>query len=106
MVSYLHAVAVARANGITAEQLLPYVSDILSTMPQLLELYAPRIDDGTHTGDVENLSMGLASVEHVVQTSNEAGIDASLPAAVLDVLKRGVARGRAGDSFSSLIDMF
>lgn len=106
MLSNLHAVAVARANGITAEQLLPYVSDILSTMPKLLEFYAPRIDAGTHSGDVEKLAMGLASVEHVVQTSNEAGIDASLPAAVLDVFKRGVARGHAGDSFTSLIDMF
>jgi len=106
LLSYLHSVTVAKANGISAQQLLPYVSDILSSLPRLLEFYTPRIDGGMHRGDVEKLAMGLASVEHVVQTSIEAGIDASLPAAVRDVFKRGVSNGHAGDSFTSLVEMF
>ncbi|MBX4148164.1 MULTISPECIES: NAD(P)-binding domain-containing protein [Paenibacillus] len=106
MLSYLHAVAIAGANGITAEQFLPYISDTLSSLPKLLEFYTYRIDTGKHHGDVEKLAMGLASVEHVVQTSKEAGIDPSLPTAVLEVFKRGVAKGHAGDSFTSLIEMF
>ncbi|MDQ0060517.1 NAD(P)-dependent oxidoreductase [Paenibacillus harenae] len=106
MLSYLHALAVARANGITAEQMLPYISEILYTLPKLLEFYTPRIDTSKHHGDVEKLAMGLASIEHVVHTSKEAGIDASLPAAVLDVFKRGIASGHADDSFTSLIEIF
>ena len=106
MLSYLHALAVAGANGITAEQFLPYVSDTLSSLPMLLEFYTSRIDAGKHQGDVEKLAMGMASIEHVVQTSKEAGIDASLPAAVLEVFKRGVDNGHANDSFTSLIEMF
>ncbi len=89
MLSHLHALAVAEANGITAEQFLPYVSDMLSTLPKLLHFYTPLIDAGKHHGDVEKLAMGLASVEHVVQTSKEAGIDTSLPAAVLNIFKHG-----------------
>jgi 3-hydroxyisobutyrate dehydrogenase-like beta-hydroxyacid dehydrogenase len=106
MLSYLHALAVARANGITAEQFLPYVSKILYTMPNLLEFYTPRIDTGMYHGDVEKLAMGLASIKHVVQTSKEAGVDTSLPTAVLDVFKRGIASGLADDSFTSLIEIF
>ncbi|QYR24332.1 NAD(P)-binding domain-containing protein [Paenibacillus sp. sptzw28] len=106
MLSYLHALAVARANGITAEQFLPYVSKILFTMPNLLEFYTPRIDTGMYHGDVEKLAMGLASIKHVVHTSKEAGVDPSLPAAVLDVFERGIASGHADDSFTSLIELF
>ncbi|MBD2868863.1 NAD(P)-dependent oxidoreductase [Paenibacillus arenilitoris] len=105
MLSYLHALAVARANGITAKQFLPYVSEILFTMPKLLEFYTPRVDSGMYHGDVEKLAMGLASIKHVVHTSKEAGVDASLPAAVLDVFKRGIASGHADDSFTILIEI-
>jgi 3-hydroxyisobutyrate dehydrogenase-like beta-hydroxyacid dehydrogenase len=48
----------------------------------------------------------VASVEHVVHTTKDAGIDTSLPAAVLEVFKRGMANGHAGDSFTSLIESF
>ncbi|XEC92509.1 NAD(P)-dependent oxidoreductase [Paenibacillus tarimensis] len=106
MLSYLHALAVASANGITAEQFLPYVSEILYTLPKLLEFYTPRIDTGMYHGDVEKLAMGLASIKHVVHTSKEAGVDTSLPTAVLDVFKRGIASGRADESFTSLIEIF
>lgn len=106
MSSYLHALAVARANGITAAQVLPFISDILSSLPKLLEFYTQRIDAGKHHGDVEKLSMSLASVEHVVRTSEDAGIDSSLPAAVLNIIKRGVADGHGNDSFTSLLEIF
>lgn len=106
MLSYLHAVAVARVNGITAEQFLPYVSDILSSLPKVLEFYTPRLDAGEHPGDVDRLAMGFASVEHVFHTTKEAGVDTSLPSAVLEIFKRGMINGHSEDSFTSLIEIF
>lgn len=106
MLSYLHATAVANANGITAEQFLPYASEMFSTLPQFLKFYTPRIDAGEHPGNVDRLAMGVASVEHIIHTTNDAGIDTSLPAAVLEIFKRGIAEGHAGDSFTSLIEIF
>ncbi|WP_275983437.1 NAD(P)-dependent oxidoreductase [Paenibacillus hamazuiensis] len=106
MLSYLHAVTVAAANGITAEQFLPYASATMSSLPKFIEFYTPRIDAGEHPGDVDRLAMGVASVDHVVHTTKDSGIDASLPAAVLQVFKRGMAGGHAGDSFTSLIEIF
>jgi hypothetical protein len=73
MLSYLHAIAVANANGITAEQFLPYASATISSIPQFLKFYTPRIDAGEHPGNVDRLAMGVASVEHVVHTTNDAG---------------------------------
>ncbi|MDT0453981.1 NAD(P)-dependent oxidoreductase [Streptomyces hesseae] len=106
MLSWLHALAVADANGITAEEFLPYAQSTMSSLPNFMAFYAGRIDKGEHPGDVDKLAMGVASVEHIVHTAENAGIDPSLPAAVLDVFKRGMTAGHAGDSFTSLIEVF
>ncbi|CAM3495470.1 MULTISPECIES: NAD(P)-dependent oxidoreductase [Paenibacillus] len=106
MLSYLHALSLAGANGLTAEQIRPYAIETMKSLPMFIEFYTPRIDAGEHPGDVDRLGMGVASVDHIVHTSKDAGIDASLPAAVLEVFKRGVANGQAGNSFTSLIEVF
>ncbi|MEU5424503.1 NAD(P)-binding domain-containing protein [Streptomyces olivoreticuli] len=106
MTGYLHAVTVADAHGITAEEFLPYASSIVASVPNFLTFYTPRIDAGRHDGDVDNLAMGAASVDHVVHTTEDAGVDSSLPTAVLEIFHRGLDRGHAGDSFTSLIGTF
>ncbi|WP_207922546.1 hypothetical protein [Micromonospora sp. KC606] len=105
MLSWLHALAVARANGITAEELLPYATSALD-LRYFLEFYTDRIDAAEHPGDVDRLAMGVASIEHVVHTTRDSGIDPALPQAVLEIFRRGEAAGRGGDSFTSLVDIF
>ncbi|ACZ86980.1 NAD(P)-dependent oxidoreductase [Streptosporangium roseum] len=102
ILSYVHAQAVAEANGISAERFLP---NAVKTMDfrYFLEFYAPRIAAGNHEGDVDRLAMGVASMEHVLHTVEASGVDGSLPAAVLDVFRRGVAAGHGQDSLTSLI---
>ncbi|OUC91905.1 NAD(P)-dependent oxidoreductase [Streptosporangium minutum] len=104
ILSYVHAQAVAEANGISAERFLP---NAVKTMDfrYFLEFYAPRIAAGNHEGDVDRLAMGVASMEHVLHTVEASGVDASLPAAVLDVFRRGVAAGHGQDSLTSLIEV-
>lgn len=104
--AFLHALAVADAHGIKAAELVPHLSDTMATMPDFFGFYGPRIDAGEHPGDVDRLSMGVASVDHVVQTSRDVGVDPSLVEAVLAVFERGMAAGHAEDSFTSLIEMF
>ena len=47
MLSYLHALAIANANGITAEQFLPYASAMMSSLPKFVEFYTPRLEGST-----------------------------------------------------------
>ncbi|MFD6340832.1 NAD(P)-dependent oxidoreductase [Streptomyces sp. NPDC060131] len=105
MTSSLHALAVARAHGISAGDFLPYAVPTLASLPGFLAFYAPRIDRGAYPGDVDRLAMGAASVDHVLHTTRDAGVDTTLPAAVLDLFRRGVTAGHAADSFTSLIEV-
>ncbi|MFC9088295.1 NAD(P)-dependent oxidoreductase [Nocardiopsis dassonvillei] len=104
LVGYVHAQATASANGVSAREFLPIA---LKTMDfrYFLEFYAPRVDADEHGGDVDRLTMAAASMEHVLHTVEASGVDGSLPAAVLDVMRRGVAAGRGGDSLTSLTEV-
>ncbi|MEU2119828.1 NAD(P)-binding domain-containing protein [Streptomyces sp. NPDC016459] len=103
MLSYWQAIALADANGLTAADILPHAVDTANSLPGFFSFYAERVDAGRHTGDVDRLAMGSASVEHVLHTNADAGVDIALPAAVADLFRRGMDAGHAADSFSSLL---
>ncbi|MGA4802276.1 NAD(P)-dependent oxidoreductase [Streptomyces lavendulocolor] len=104
LTGYWQTVAMAAANGLKAADVLPFAVDALDLRP-FLEFYTPRVDAGDHSGDVDRLTMGTASVEHVLHTARDSGVDTTLPAAVLDVFRRGVAAGHGADSTSSLVEI-
>ncbi|MFC7640228.1 hypothetical protein [Streptosporangium lutulentum] len=54
---------------------------------------------------MDRLAMGMASVEHVLHTNADAGVDTALPAVVVDLFRRGMDAGHAADSFSSLVEV-
>ncbi|MET9515223.1 NAD(P)-binding domain-containing protein [Streptomyces sp. NPDC002994] len=105
MLSYWQAIALADANGLTAADVLPHAAETMTGMPGFLSFYAERIDAGEHSGDVDRLAMGMASVEHVLHTNADAGVDTALPAAVAALFRRGMDAGHAADSFSSLVEL-
>ncbi|GHH04652.1 NAD(P)-dependent oxidoreductase [Streptomyces lanatus] len=105
VLGWLHALAMADAQGVGAEELLPSMSSVLSGMPDFLAHYTPRIAAGEHPGDIDRLAMGAASAEHVLRTAQDTGVDPSLPNAVLEIFRRGTAAGHADDSVTSLIEV-
>ncbi|WTY92259.1 hypothetical protein OG589_18520 [Sphaerisporangium sp. NBC_01403] len=76
----------ADAHGISAEEFLPYATSMMSSIPGFLGFYAPRIDAGRHTGDVDKLATGVAGVDHIVHATRDGG--------------------HAADSFASLVEIF
>ncbi|SDJ79289.1 3-hydroxyisobutyrate dehydrogenase [Streptomyces indicus] len=106
LTAYLHTVAVAGANGISPEELLPYAVQTADSVAGFLKFYTPRLQAGSHEGDVDRLSMGVASVEHVVDTARDSGVDAALPEALLSVFRRGMDAGLADRSVTSLVEVF
>ncbi|MFP8942712.1 NAD(P)-dependent oxidoreductase [Streptomyces fenghuangensis] len=104
MLSYWQAIALAHANGLTAADILPHATDTANSLPGFFAFYAERIDAGRHLGDVDRLAMGTASAEHVLHTNADAGVDTTLPAAVVELFRRGMDAGHAADSFSALVE--
>ncbi|MFI6744393.1 NAD(P)-dependent oxidoreductase [Nonomuraea sp. NPDC050451] len=102
LAGYLHGQAVAEANGISAQDFLPHAVKTMD-LRYFLEFYAPRITAGNHEGDVDRISMGVASLEHVLHTTQASGVDGSLPAAVLKIFRQGVTAGDGQNSLTSLI---
>ncbi len=105
MLSYWQATALARANGLTASDILEHAVDTANSLPGFFTFYADRIDAGKHDGDVDRLAMGTASVEHVLHTHADAGVDTVLPAAVAALFRRGMDAGGAAESFSGLVEL-
>ncbi|MEJ1199253.1 MULTISPECIES: NAD(P)-dependent oxidoreductase [unclassified Streptomyces] len=105
VLGYWQAIALADANGLTATDVLPQATELLTGMPGFLSFYAERIDAGEHGGDAEQLAMGMASVEHVLHTNADAGVDTTLPAAVAALFRRGMDAGHGADSASSLVEL-
>lgn len=105
MLSYWQAVALADANGLKAADILPHAVETAQSLPGFFSFYAERVDAGRHVGDVDRLAMGMASVEHVLHTNADAGVDTALPAAVVELFRRGMDAGHAADSFSSLVEL-
>ncbi|MET9398648.1 NAD(P)-binding domain-containing protein [Kitasatospora sp. NPDC002965] len=106
LAGYLHATAVAEANGISAEEFLPYAASTAASMPGFLSFYAPRITAGHHGGDVDRLVMAAASLDHVLHTVEASGVDGTLPRLLADTFRRGVEAGHGGSSATSLIGLF
>jgi 3-hydroxyisobutyrate dehydrogenase-like beta-hydroxyacid dehydrogenase len=105
MLSYYQTLALGRANGVEAGELLPYAKMMMAMMPHFLELYAQHVDAGEYPGDVDRLAMGAASIDHVLHTHQDAGVNTVLPAAVAEIFHAGMRKGFGENSFSSLIEI-
>uniref|UniRef100_UPI0031D59C37 imine reductase family protein n=1 Tax=Streptomyces hawaiiensis TaxID=67305 RepID=UPI0031D59C37 len=64
------------------------------------------MEAGQHSGDVERISMAVASLDHVVHTARDSGVDPALPAAVLETFRRAAAENGEEDSLTRLFEVF
>lgn len=103
LTAWLHTLALADAHGLSASEIQPYAAETLGGMGPFLDFYTPRIESGQHGGDVERISMAVASMDHVASTARDAGVDPALPAAVLEAFGRAAAEGYEEDSLTRLI---
>ncbi|MFG2874990.1 NAD(P)-dependent oxidoreductase [Streptomyces sp. NPDC048337] len=102
---WYQALAVARANGLTAADFLPYAGYTADTMRGFYTHSAPAVDAGDHDGAAARLAMCAASVEHVLHTAADSGVDTGILAAHLDLYRRGVEAGYGADGTTRLIEL-
>jgi 3-hydroxyisobutyrate dehydrogenase-like beta-hydroxyacid dehydrogenase len=105
MAGYAHALAMARAEGVTARELAPFAAGIAAILPPLFEEFAEDVDAGTYSGAINPITSAAASMSHIVAASESHGIDATLMRTVEGQARRVIARGHGTDGFIRVTEL-
>ncbi|MEU0617063.1 NAD(P)-binding domain-containing protein [Streptomyces albogriseolus] len=105
MAGYAHALAVARAEGITARELAPFAQGIGEILPPIFEQSAEEMDRGSFPGDGNPLTSAVSSMAHIVHTSEAHGIDAGVMRAAEGMARRAIGRGHGADGFLRVAEL-
>ncbi|MGW3566068.1 NAD(P)-dependent oxidoreductase [Streptomyces sp. NPDC000941] len=104
MAAMVHSLALVGADGVTAKEFLPYIKEFFALLPAMADQVADGIDNRDYPGDLGNLAMEAAGVDHILETSEARGLDSGPLAAVRALMGRAIADGRGGDGFASVIE--
>jgi 3-hydroxyisobutyrate dehydrogenase-like beta-hydroxyacid dehydrogenase len=105
MSGYAHALAVARAEGVTATELAPFAQGIGAILPPLFEETAADADAGTYSGDGNPLTSAVSSMSHIVHVSESHGIDAGVMRAAEGMARRTIGLGHGQDGFIRIAEV-
>ncbi|MFI8189573.1 NAD(P)-dependent oxidoreductase [Streptomyces sp. NPDC085946] len=99
MAGWAHALAVARAEGVTARELAPFARGIGAVLPPVFEETARDVADGTYSGEGNPLTSAVSSMAHIVHVSESHGIDAGVMRAAEGMARRAIGLGHGTDGF-------
>ncbi|WP_432060605.1 NAD(P)-dependent oxidoreductase [Streptomyces sp. S1] len=105
MTGYVHALALARAEGVTARELAPFAQGIGAILPPLFQEWAEDVDARTYSGEGNPLTSGLSTMEHVVHAAEGHGLDASVMRAAAALTRRAVDGGHGTDGFTRVTEL-
>ncbi|WP_371780929.1 NAD(P)-dependent oxidoreductase [Streptosporangium subroseum] len=105
MAGYAHALAVARAEGITARELAPFAKGIGTILPPIFEQEAEEVDSGRFSGEGNPITSAVSSMAHIVHASEAHGIDAGVMRAAEGLARRAIGRGHGGDGFLRITEI-
>ncbi|WP_228901935.1 NAD(P)-binding domain-containing protein [Streptomyces rochei] len=105
MAGYTHALAVARAEGVTGTELAPFAQGIAAILPPLFTEFAADTDAGTYSGELNPITSAASTMAHVVHASEAHGIDASLMRVIEGQARRVIARGHGADGFTRVAEV-
>ncbi|MEU4428451.1 NAD(P)-binding domain-containing protein [Actinoplanes sp. NPDC024001] len=104
----LHATALVTAAGVPAADFLPDALRTLTDIPAMVgdgAQLAAELVAGEHPGDLSTALMMGATAEHILRTSERAGVDRELPAAVKSHYDRAIAAGLGTRNWTALYEV-
>ena len=104
-IGVLHAMALVTSSKIPAGNFEPYVIEMLNSLSYFFTEMAHEIENKSYDGNMNNMNMMTASMKHLVQASNDAGIDTQLPTTILNIFKRTLEAGHGESGLTSLIEI-
>ncbi|MEV6246818.1 NAD(P)-binding domain-containing protein [Streptomyces sp. NPDC051742] len=105
MTGFVHALAVARAEGISPTELAPFAQGIGAILPPLFQELAQEVENGTYSGEGNPLTSAVSTMAHIVHASEAHGIDAGVMRAAEDLARRTVALGHGAEGFTRIAEV-
>ncbi|MEU6943687.1 NAD(P)-binding domain-containing protein [Streptomyces sp. NPDC046316] len=105
MAGYAHALAVARAEGITARELAPFAQGIGAILAPAFGENAAEVDDGTFSGEGNPITSAASSMAHIIEASEAHGIDAGVMRAAEGLARRTIGLGHGTDGFLRITEL-
>ncbi|QEV18834.1 NAD(P)-dependent oxidoreductase [Streptomyces alboniger] len=105
MTGYMHALAVAKAEGITARELAPFAEGIGAIMAPVFAETAGEVDDATFSGEGNPISSAASTMAHVIHTSEAHGIEAGVMRAAEGLARRVIAEGHGADGATRMVEL-
>ncbi|MFF2774160.1 NAD(P)-dependent oxidoreductase [Streptomyces sp. NPDC058052] len=105
MGGFVHALALADAEGISPRELAPFASGIARILPPLFDELSGDVEDGTYSGAINPLTSGVSTMAHVVHAAEAHAIDSGVMRAIEGMARRTVALGHGTDGFSRVAEV-
>ncbi|MFI8961636.1 NAD(P)-dependent oxidoreductase [Streptomyces sp. NPDC053493] len=105
MAGYVHALAVAGAEGVAPRELAPFAQGIAAILPPLFQEWAEDVETGSYSGEGNPLTSAVSSMAHIVHASEAHGIEAGVMRAAEGLARRAVGLGHGADGFSRLAEV-
>ncbi|WP_435974618.1 NAD(P)-dependent oxidoreductase [Streptomyces sp. Qhu_M48] len=103
---WLHATALAGADGVAAKDFTAVANRWLSTVSWFMSGYAEQIDAGEYPGEDATIDVQVAAIEHLLHAGEARGVDGRLPRLHLELMRAAVEAGHGGDSYARIIETF
>ncbi|MFK4065733.1 NAD(P)-dependent oxidoreductase [Streptomyces sp. NPDC029674] len=105
MTGYMHAVALAKAEGISARELAPFAKGVSSILPSLMDELAAEVDNGTYSGEGNPITSAASTMAHVIHASEAHGIDAGVMRAAEGLVRRVIDEGHGSEGPTRLVEL-
>jgi 3-hydroxyisobutyrate dehydrogenase-like beta-hydroxyacid dehydrogenase len=102
---FLHALTVARANGIAPRELLPHANGIVGILPPIFAEWAERIEADRHDDSSAPVASVAASLRHLITASGDAGVEAGALESFRRHVDAAVYAGYGHDDLSRVVAM-
>jgi 3-hydroxyisobutyrate dehydrogenase-like beta-hydroxyacid dehydrogenase len=99
---FVHAAALARAEGIALSDWLPHAQGMAGILPPLFTDFTERIEHDRHDHASSTLSSIRTSLDHLISASGTRGLDAVALRAFRGDVDRAISNGHGDDEVSRL----
>ncbi|NED94075.1 NAD(P)-dependent oxidoreductase [Phytoactinopolyspora alkaliphila] len=105
MAGVVHAFALARTEGITAAELLPFGRGIIDLLGEVTAEVANDADRDHYPGDESTLVSNVTGMAHIITAAQDRGVDVSVLRSAVGVANGAIAAGHGEDNFGRLVEV-